>query len=83
MKVYLYSVRWFFDDIYGGSGKMMTSSGVVAAEDMPTATKRLTSELFENVEEVHLYTLEESDSGYASLSAIEGVAEEKNLIDEE
>ena len=81
MEVYLYSVRWFCD--YGDGGKMITSSGIVAAENMSDATKRLTSSIYENVEEVHLYALEGSDSGYASLSAIKGVAEEKNLIDEE
>ena len=81
MKVYLYSVRQFYDDCK--DGKMVTSSGVVAAENMSDATNRLTSEIFEGVEEVHLYALEGSDSGYAPLSAINDVAEEKNLIDEE
>lgn len=80
MEVYLYSVRWFFEC---GENKMVTSSGVVAAESMSDATKRLTSEIFENVEEVHLYALEGTDSGYAPLSAIKDLAEEKNLIDEE
>ena len=81
MEVYLYSVRWFYDDCK--DGKMITSSGIVAAENMADATKRLTSEIFNDVEEVHLYALEGSDSGYAPLSAIKSVAEEKNLIDEE
>ena len=81
MEVYLYSVRWFYDNCEGG--KMITSSGIVAAEDMTNATKRLTSEIFENVEEIHLYALEGTDSGYAPLSAIKDVAEENNLIDEE
>lgn len=79
MEVYLYSVKWFFvcDD------RMITSSGIIAAENMSDATKRLTSEIFEDVEEIHLYTLEDSNSGYASLSAIKNIIEEKNLIDEE
>lgn len=81
MEVYLYSVRWYCD--YGDDDKMMTSSGIVAAKNMSDATEQLTSHIYENVEEVHLYALESSDSGYAPLSAIKGVAEEKNLIDEE
>ena len=81
MEVYLYSVRWCCD--YSDGGKMMTSSGIVAAKDMSTATERLVYEIFENVEEVHLYTLETTDSGYAPLSAIKYVAEEKHLVNEE
>lgn len=79
MKVYLYSVKWYFacDD------RMITSSGIIAAENMSDATKRLSSEIFEDVEEVHLYALEDSNSGYISLSAIKNMAEEKNLIDED
>lgn len=78
MGIYLYSVRWYCDY----DNKMMTSSGIVAAKNMSNATERLVSEIFENVEEVHLYTFETADSGYAPLSAIKDVAEEKNLIDE-
>lgn len=81
MEVYLYSVKWYCD--YGDGGKMTTSSGVVAADNMAVAAKRLTSEIFEDVEEIHLYALEGTDSGYAPLSAIKGIAEEENLIDEE
>ena len=79
MEVYLYSVRWYCDY----DSKMVTSSGIVAAENMANATERLTSDIFENVEEVHLYALEGSDSGYAPLSDIKSVAEEKHLVDEE
>lgn len=79
MEVYLYSVRWYSDY----ESKMVISSGIVAAENMANATERLTVEIFENVEEVHLYALETSDSGYAPLTTIKDVAEEKNLVDEE
>lgn len=79
MEVYLYSVRWYCDC----DSKMVTSSGIVAAENMANATERLTSDIFENAEEVHLYALEGSDSGYAPLSDIKSVAEEKHLVDEE
>lgn len=81
MQVYLYSVKWFYD--YGDGGKMTTSSGIVAAESMADATKRLTYEIFDGVEEVHLYVLEGTDSGYAPLSAIKDITEKENLIDEE
>lgn len=79
MEVYLYSVRWYCDY----DSKMVTSSGIVAAESMANATERLTSDIYDHVEEVHLYALEGSDSGYAPLSDIKSVVEEKHLVDEE
>lgn len=81
MEVYLYSVRWFYDDCK--DGKIITSSGIVAAENMSDATKRLTSNLYENVEEVHLYALEGSDSGYADLNDIKALCTKHNLVSEE
>ena len=81
MEVYLYSVRWFCD--YGDGGKMVTSSGIVAAENMANATERLTSDIYENVEEIHLYALEGSDSGYADLNDINALCTKHNLVSEE
>lgn len=81
MEVYLYSVRWFYDDCKGG--KMMTSSGVVAAENMGDAVRRLTTELYEGVEWVQLYALEGSDSGYADLNDINALCINHNLVSEE
>lgn len=83
MNAYVYSVRWYCDYAGDGSGKMMTSSGVVAANSMGEATTRLVSSIFENVEEIHLYVLEGSDSGYIALADLKGFAEEQNLVDEE
>lgn len=82
MGVYVYSVRWYCDYMDDG-GKMMTSSGVVAAESMGEATDRLVGSIFENVEEVHLYVLEGSDSGYIALTDLNGFTKEQNLVDEE
>ena len=81
MGVYVYSIRWYCDYVDGG--KMMTSSGVVAATSMGEATDRLVGSIFENVEEVHLYVLEGSDSGYIALTDLNGFTKEQNIIDEE
>lgn len=81
MEVYLYSVRWFYDDCEGG--KWITSSGVVAAENMGDAVHRLTTELYEGVEWVQLYAMEGSDSGYADLNDINALCVSYNLISEE
>lgn len=81
MEVYLYSVRWFYDNCEGG--KMITSSGIVAAENMGDAVHRLTAEPYENVEWVQLYALEGSDSGYADLNDINALCTEHHLVSEE
>lgn len=81
MEVYMYSVRWYYDDCEGG--KMITSSGIVAAENMGDAVHRLTTELYESVEWIQLYALEGSDSGYADLNDINALCAEHNLVSEE
>lgn len=81
MEVYLYSVHWFCD--YGDGGKMITNSGIIAAENMSDAVHRLTTELYENVEWIKLYALEGSDSGYADINDINAAYIEHNLISEE
>ena len=81
MEVYLYSVRWFYDNCEGG--KMITSSGIVAAENMSDAVHRLTTELYESVEWVQLYVLEGSDSGYVDLNDINAVCATHTIISEE
>lgn len=78
MEVYIYSVHWYFD-----GGKMITNSGVVAAKDMSDAVRRLTTELYENVEWVKLYAVEGSDSGYADLNDINAICVEHTLVSEE
>lgn len=82
MGAYVYSVRWYCDYADDG-GKMMTSSGVIAAQSMGEATNRLVGFIFENVEEVHLYVLEGSDSGYIALTDLNGFTKEQNIIDED
>ena len=81
MEIYLYSVRWFYDNYEGG--KMITSSGVVAAENMSDAVHRLTTELYEGGEWVQLYAMEGSDSGYADLNAINALCADHNLVSED
>lgn len=81
MEVYLYSVRWFCD--LGEGGKMFTNSGIVAAENMSDAVHRLTTELYENVEWVKIFTVEMGDCGYVDINAINAVVEEEGLISEE
>lgn len=83
MEVYVYSLRWYCDLGINTGGKMLTAAGVVAANDMAHAVKRLTTELYENVEEIALYTLEGSDSGYVTTTAIDALIAEKNLWNEE
>lgn len=81
MEVYLYSVRWFYDSCE--RGKMITSSGIIAAENMSDAVHRLTTELYECVDWVKVYVLEGSDSGYADLNDINAICIEHNLVSEE
>lgn len=81
MEVYLYSVRWFCD--LGDGGKMLTNSGIVAAENMGDAVHRLTTELYENVEWVKIFAVEMGDCGYVDINAINGLVEEEGLISEE
>jgi hypothetical protein len=80
MKIYVYNLRWYCD-IYD-AGEMITSAGVVAAENMGEAVKRLTTEIFENVEWITIYETENSESGYASFTDINLLTKEHSLIDE-
>lgn len=81
MEVYLYSIHWFCD--YSDGGKMITNSGIVAAENMSDAVHRLTTELYEGVEWIKLYALEGSDSGYVDINDINAACVEHNLTSEE
>ena len=81
MEIYVYSIRWYCD--LSDGGKMLTNSGVIAAENMGDAVHRLTAELYESVEWVQLYALESSDSGYADLNDINSLCAEHNLVSEE
>ena len=81
MEVYVYSIRWYCD--LGDGGKMLTNSGVVAAENMGDAVHRLTTELYEDVEWVKIFAVEMGDCGYVDINAINGVVEEEGLVSEE
>ena len=81
MEIYLYSIRWFYD--YGNGGKMITNSGIVAAENMADAVHRLTTELYDGVEWIKLYAIEGSDNGYADINDINAAYVEHNLTSEE
>lgn len=81
MEVYIYSIRWYCD--LSDGGKMLTNSGVIAAENMGDAVHRLTTELYECVEWVKIYVLEGSDSGYADLNDINAVVIAHDLTSDE
>ena len=81
MEVYIYSIRWYCD--LGDGGKMVTNSGVVAAENMGDAVLRLTTELYEDVEWVKIFAVEMGDCGYVDINAINAVVKEEKLVSEE
>lgn len=81
MELYVYSVRWYLD--LGANGRMVTSSGVIAADSMSDAVHRITTDLYEGVEWVKVYAIEGGDSGYADVNDINALCLEHNLISEE
>ena len=81
MEVYIYSIRWYCD--LGDGGKILTNSGVIAAENMGDAVHRLTTKLYEDVEWVKIFAVEMGDCGYVDINAINGVVEEEGLVSEE
>ena len=83
MEVFVYSIRWYCDSYDGKTGKMITNSGIVAAESMSNAVEKLTTEAYENVEWVKVYNVEMGDCGYADINAINAVVMEEELISEE
>lgn len=83
MEIFIYSVRWYCDLYDGDKGKIITNSGVIAAESMSNAVEKLTTEAYENVEWVKIFAVEMGDCGYADINAINAVAMEEELISEE
>ena len=83
MNVFVYSIRWYCDLFDGNKGKMLTNSGVIAAESMGDAVEKLTTEAYESVEWVKIFAVEMGDCGYADINAINAVVMEENLISEE
>lgn len=85
MELYVYSVRWYCD-LYAvdqPGGKMIISSGVIAADSMSSAVRKLTTEAYENVEWVKVYCVEMGDNGYADLNSINAVVMEQKLTSDE
>ena len=83
MEVYVYSICWYCDSYDGKTGKMITNSGIVAAESMSNAVEKLTTEAYENVEWVKIFNVEMGDCGHADINAINAVVMEERLISEE
>ena len=83
MNIFVYSIRWHCDLFDGNKGKMLTNSGVIAAESMSDAVEKLTTEAYENVEWVKILAVEMGDCGYADINSINAVVIAENLISEE
>jgi hypothetical protein len=85
MEVYIYSIRWYCDFYTTDKpdGKMITSSGVIAANSMSDAVRKLTTEAYENVEWVKVYCVEMGDNGYADINSINTVVMKEGLVSEE
>lgn len=83
MEVFVYSIRWYCDLYDGNAGKMLTNSGVIAAENMSDAVHKLTTEAYENVEWVKVFAVEMGDCGYADINAINAVVMEEELESDE
>ena len=81
MELYVYSVRWYLD--LGANSRMVTASGVIAADSMSDAVHRITTELYEGVEWVKIYAVEGGDSGYADINDINAVVLEHGLTSDE
>ena len=81
MELYVYSVRWYCDlyAVNEPGGKMIVSSGVIAADSMSSAVRKLTTEAYENVEWVKVFCVEMGDNGYADLNSINAVVTEQKL----
>lgn len=85
MELYVYSVRWYCD-LYAvdqPGGKMITSSGVIAADNMSDAVHKLTTEAYESVEWVKVYCVEMGDNGYADFNDINAIVVAHNLTSDE
>ena len=85
MELFVYSVRWYCDicPVDKPGGKMITSSGVIAADDMSDAVHKLTTAAYENVEWVKVYCVEMGACGYADLNDINAVVVEHNITSDE
>lgn len=75
--LFVYSLRWWFNDGF------ITSSGIIYGEDMADATRRLTTEIYEDIEDIHLFCIEDGDSGYISMKNLNAFLKEHPLEDED
>ena len=74
--LFMYSVRWWYN------GEIITSSGIIYGEDMTDATRRLITEIYEDIEDIHLYCIEDGDSGYIPMKVLNTFLEEHPLKDD-
>lgn len=65
--MFIYSV-YYYDDTYK---KMINDKGLVSAATFEDATDKVVNKLYDNVGSVAIYSLETSDSGYATFDDIE------------
>ena len=75
--LFVYSVKWWYDD------KLITSSGIIYAEGAAEATRLLVNEIYGDVEEIHIYTIENGNEGYVTLNNLNSFLSEHPLKDED
>lgn len=75
--LFVYSVKWWYDS------KLITSSGIIYAEDAAEATRLLDNEIYGDVEEIHIYTIENGNEGYVTLNNLNSFLREHPLKDED
>lgn len=75
--LYVYSVKWWYDS------KLITSSGIIHAEDATEATRRLDKEVYGDTEEIHIYTIEDGNEGYIPFHTLNSFLEQHLLEDED
>ena len=74
------SLKSAWQELYSS---VITSSGIVYGEDMADAARHLTTTIYEDVEDVHIYAIEYGDSGYLPLNILNNFLKENPLKDEE
>lgn len=77
--IYVYNVEWYYDY----ENKMVKSAGVISADSMSEAMAKLDGEIFDNIDSVQLFMLENTDSGCIPFREIEALFKRENLIDED
>lgn len=75
--LFVYSVKWWYD------GNLITSSGIIYAEEAAEATRLLDNKIYGDVEEIHIYTIENGDEGYITFNDLNSFLKEHPLEDED